>query len=72
MFSYSKFEHANYTKSEFKYTEVLSRDYKVKVNGTEIPVYTCRISQILLNLLRNTVHRLKPKLVQWEHVKVAV
>lgn len=46
MFSYSKFEH-KYTKSSpnFKYVEPLSDDYKVFVNGEEVPVYTCRISK---------------------------
>ena len=44
MFSYSRFNH-NYAKSAFKYEELISKDYKVLVNGEEIPVYTCRISQ---------------------------
>ena len=49
MFSFSRFEHTNYTKSPFTYTEPLSCDYKVTVNGTQIPVYTCRISQNPIN-----------------------
>ena len=49
MLSFSKFEHTNYTKSPFTYTEPLSCDYKVTVNGTQIPVYTCRISQNPIN-----------------------
>jgi len=48
MYSYSKFEH-NYTKSFFKYTEPISSDYRVFVNGEEIPVYTCRISKYPFN-----------------------
>ena len=48
MFSYSKFEH-DYTKSIFKYVEPISKDYRVFVNGTEIPVYTCRISRYPFN-----------------------
>lgn len=48
MFSYSKFIH-NYTKSPFNYDEQISKDYKVYINGTEIPVYTCRISKFPFN-----------------------
>ena len=48
MFSYSKFTHY-YTKSVFNYEEPISEDYKVFVNGEEIPVYTCRISQYPFN-----------------------
>ncbi len=48
MFSYSRFEH-NYEKSKFKYIEPISPDYKVYVNGEEVPVYTCRISKNSFN-----------------------
>lgn len=48
MFSYSKFTH-HYTKSVFNYEEPISEDYRVFVNGEEIPVYTCRISQYPFN-----------------------
>ena len=48
MYSCSKFEH-HYTKSFFKYEEPLSKDYRVFVNGEEIPVYTCRISKYPFN-----------------------
>ena len=48
MYSYSKFEH-HYTKSYFKYVEPISEDYRVFVNGDEIPVYTCRISKFPFN-----------------------
>ncbi len=48
MYSYSKFEH-HYTKSYFKYEEPISEDYRVFVNGEEIPVYTCRISAYPFN-----------------------
>ena len=48
MFSYSEFRHS-YTKSVFKFVEPLSADYKVYVNGNEIPVYTCRISKYPFN-----------------------
>ncbi len=48
MYTYSKFEH-NYTKSVYNYIEPISEDYRVFVNGGEIPVYTCRISQYPLN-----------------------
>lgn len=49
MYSYSKFTHDNYKKSSFKYKEPISKDFKVKLNGEEIPVYTCRISKIPFN-----------------------
>ncbi len=48
MFSYSEFRHS-YTKSVFKFVEPLSADYKVYINGNEIPVYTCRISKYPFN-----------------------
>ena len=48
MFSYSEFRH-NYTKSVMKFKEPLSADYRVYVNGKEIPVYTCRISKYPFN-----------------------
>ena len=48
MFSFSTFTH-NYTKSYFKFTEPLSKDYTVLVNGVPAPVYTCRISAYPLN-----------------------
>ena len=42
MLTYSCFEH-------FKYVEPISKDYRVFVNGNEIPVYTCRISKYPFN-----------------------
>ena len=48
MFSYSKFEH-DYKLSAFKYEEPISKDFRVLVNGEEVPVYTCRISRIPFN-----------------------
>ena len=48
MFSASEFTH-HYTKSVFNYKEPISGDYKVYVNGQEIPVYTCRISAYPFN-----------------------
>lgn len=42
MITYSCFEH-------FKYVEPISKDYRVFVNGNEIPVYTCRISKVPFN-----------------------
>ena len=48
MYSYSKFEH-QYTMSYYKYREPISEDYRVFVNGEEIPVYTCRISKYPFN-----------------------
>lgn len=50
MYTYSKFEHY-YTKSAFKYKEHISNDYKVFVNGEEIPVYSCRISKYPFNTI---------------------
>ncbi len=48
MFSYSEFKH-DYALSQFKYVEPISDDYRVFVNGSEIPVYTCRISKYPFN-----------------------
>ena len=48
MYSYSEFTH-HYDKSVFKYVEPISEDYRVFINGEEIPVYTCRISKIPFN-----------------------
>jgi len=48
MISYSEFTH-NWTTSFFKYVEPISEDYRVIVNGQEIPVYTCRISKYSFN-----------------------
>ncbi len=48
MVSASRFVH-EYTKSVFAYREPLSGDYTVYLNGEEIPVYTCRISQYPFN-----------------------
>lgn len=48
MYGYSKFEH-DYTKSFYKYKVPTSEDYKVFVNGEEVPVYTCRISEYPFN-----------------------
>lgn len=48
MFSYSKFDHI-YEKSYFNYKLPLSEDYRVFVNGKEVPVYTCRISKYPFN-----------------------
>ena len=50
MFSYSTFKH-NYTKSAYNYKETISNDYRVFVNGREIPVYTCRISKYPFNTM---------------------
>ncbi len=48
MFSWTKIEH-EYTKSAHKYKETISQEYKVWVNGKEIPVYTARISKMSFN-----------------------
>lgn len=48
MISYSKFEH-NYSKSFLKFVEPVSQEYKVWVNGEEVPVYTCNISKYPFN-----------------------
>ena len=48
MFSFSHFEH-NYIKSLFKHIVPRSNDYKVTVNGTEVDVYSCRISAYPFN-----------------------
>lgn len=47
MYSYSKFE---YNKERlYKYKLPISEDYRVFLNGEEIPVYTCRISEYPFN-----------------------
>ena len=48
MFAYSKFIH-HYPTSYFCHKEPISEDYRVFVNGKEIPVYTCRISKYPFN-----------------------
>lgn len=48
MYSYSKFEH-KWTKSYMKFEEPISEEFRVWVNGEEIPVYTCRISKYPFN-----------------------
>ncbi len=48
MFSYSTFKH-EWTKSQYPCVVENSKDYKVYVNGQEIPVYTCRISKYPFN-----------------------
>ncbi len=48
MVNYSTFKH-EWTKSAFPCVIPTSKDYKVYVNGQEIPVYTCRISKYPFN-----------------------
>lgn len=48
MFTYSTFKH-EWAKSQFPYDVPTSKDYKVYVNGQEVPVYTCRISAYPFN-----------------------
>lgn len=48
MFSYSKFTH-NYTKSVFNHTQPISSEFRVFVNGEEVPVYSCHISKYSFN-----------------------
>lgn len=48
MFSCSEFKH-DYCKSYFKYEEPVSTDFRVLINGREVPVYTCRISKYPFN-----------------------
>jgi len=48
MFSCSEFIHT-YSKSYFNHKEPISEDYRVLVNGREVPVYTCRISKYPFN-----------------------
>ncbi|MBQ2273030.1 MAG: hypothetical protein II337_06190, partial [Clostridia bacterium] len=49
MFSASVFRHA-WTKSVFSYDVPASSDYRVYVNGAEVPVYACRISAYPFNV----------------------
>lgn len=48
MFSFSTFTH-KYDKSQFHHIEPVSKDYTVRVNGQEVPVYCCRISAMPFN-----------------------
>lgn len=48
MFEYSIFQH-QCKDLKFPYEVPMSEDYKVFVNGTEIPVYSCRISAYPFN-----------------------
>ncbi len=48
MFTYSVFEHS-YDIPYMRHKEPISDEYSVKVNGEEIPVYTCRISEYPFN-----------------------
>ena len=48
MVTFSEFKH-DYKKSIFNYKEPISKEYSVKLNGQEIPVYTCRISKYPFN-----------------------
>ncbi len=48
MFAFSTFKH-EWDKSIFNHELPISKDYKVYVNGTEVPVYTCRISEYPFN-----------------------
>ena len=48
MVTYSTFKH-EWTKSIFSCDIPNSKDYKVYVNGEEVPVYTCRISKYPFN-----------------------
>ena len=43
------FTFSNFQEDEFKFSPPISKDYKVFVNGEEIPVYTCRISAYPFN-----------------------
>lgn len=49
MFGFSKFTYRGIQPSKHCIEESLSEDYQVKVNGTEIPVYTCRITKYPFN-----------------------
>ena len=48
MFTYSEFKYDD-TKSVCPYEEPISREDTVKVNGQDVPVYTCRISKYPFN-----------------------
>lgn len=48
MFSFAQFTH-EYEPFAFRHVEPVSEDFRVFVNGTEVPVYTCRISRYPFN-----------------------
>ncbi len=50
MFSFSTFKH-EWEKSEWPCDIPISKDYKVFVNGQEVPIYTCRVSAYPFNTL---------------------
>ncbi len=49
MISCSTFKHT-WTKSQFNHKVPVSEEYKVFINGEEVPVYTCRISAYPFNI----------------------
>ena len=49
MIDHSEFKH-HWTKSQFACEVPVSQDYKVYVNGKEIPVYICRTSRYPFNI----------------------
>lgn len=49
MYEFSEFSKDNIMDEFGSYDEPLSKDFKVMLNGSEIPVYTCRISKYTFN-----------------------
>lgn len=56
MFSYSKFDQVE-PSYNFNSRQLLSSHYRVRINGEEVPVYTCRISRFPFNRGWNGVQR---------------
>lgn len=56
MFTYSNFQHV-WKKSKYVYEVPKSTDYRVWINGTEIPVYACRISAHPFNVWWKGIQR---------------
>lgn len=70
MFSYSQIKMVEVPISNHIPEEKISEDYKVKVNGEEIPVYTCRISKYPFNRFWPGYQRSREQTVEASYVNL--